>query len=103
MQFALMNNAVLVRMEELDGILDREHMTKLLLINFVDNRSQGGRFAGTSRARHQYDSIAKRHNLLQFGRQVQRFEVRDFAGNYAHYDGARAALHEDINSKPVRA
>ena len=33
---------------------------------------------------------------------MQRFEVRDFAGNHSHYDCTGAALHENVNAKSMR-
>jgi hypothetical protein len=41
MQFTLMDNAVFVGVQELDGILDGEHMIGLLFVNFVDDSRQG--------------------------------------------------------------
>src|SRR5882762_7079945 len=101
-QFTLMNDAVLVRMQKLYGILDGQHVIGLLSINLVDDSRKRRRFAGASRARHQHNPITQADNLPQFGRQVQRFEVWNFAGDYSHHHGAGAALHEDVDPKPIR-
>ena len=86
-QLALMNDAVLVTMQELDGIFDGEHVVELLLIDLVDDCGQRGRLAGTGRPGDQHDSVAQVHDLPQLSGQVQRFEVRNLGGNYAHDNG----------------
>src|SRR5450631_4745670 len=88
-------------MQKLYGIFDGEHVIRLLFINLVDDRRQGSRFAGAGGAGHEHDSIAEADDLAQYGWQVERIEIWDLSGNYAHHDGTGTALHEDIHTKPV--
>src|SRR5580658_2312277 len=101
MQFTLVNDAVFVRVQELDGVFYGEHVIKLLFIDFVDDGRQGRRFARAGWAGYQHDSVAQIHNFFQLGGQVQGFVGWDLTGNHAHHDGTGAALHEDVDPKPI--
>src|ERR1039458_4024698 len=98
-----MNDAVLVSVKELDGILDSEHMIGLLFVDLVDDGGQGRGFARASRSGYQYDSVAQVDDLVQFGRQIERFQVWNLSGNYTHHDGTSTTLHENVHAKPIGA
>src|ERR1017187_697766 len=98
-----MNDAVLVGVEELYGILDGKHVIGLLFIDLVDYGGQGRGFAGTGRSRDQYDSVAQVDDLVQFGGQVERFQVGNLSWDYTHHDGTGTPLHEDVDAKAIGA
>ena len=71
-QFPLMDGAAFVVVQELDGIFDGDHVIRLLAIDAVEKDRQGGRFAGTSGAGNQHDSIAKFGHVGEVSGKVER-------------------------------
>src|ERR1700730_3725704 len=90
-------------MQKLDGIFNGEDVKGLLLIHFVEDGSECGRFAGTGRAGDQYDAIADINNFLERLGQIQFFKVRNLIGNDAHNDGTTAALAKNIYAEARHA
>ena len=98
-----MNGAFFVAMQKLDGIFDGENVKGFLLIHFVEDGSECGRFAGTGGAGDQYDAIPDINNFLERLGQIQFFKVRNLVGYDAHNDGATAALAKNIYAEASHA
>jgi hypothetical protein len=92
-----MNGAILVRMEELDRVLNGNDVVRVFLVDLTDDGSQGRRLARTGGAGDEHNASAQIHHIRQLLREVEGFKTWDGAGNYAHYDCATAALHEDVD------
>ena len=103
MQLALVNHTVLVSMKKLNWILDGEDVIRLFLIDTVNHSCESRRLPGAGRPGDQNNPVAEADYVAQFGRQVQGMKIRNLAGNYAHDNGAGAALHEHIHAKTADA
>ena len=99
MQLALMDDAVLVGMQEFDGVLDGQNMVVMLLVDHVDDRRQGGGLSRPRRARRQHHSVSQGGDVPEFGRQIEILEARNFTGDNAHHHRATATLHEHVDAK----
>jgi hypothetical protein len=96
-QLTLMNDAVLVAVEKLDGILDREHVIKLLFVDLVDDGRQGRGFAGAGRSGHQYDSIAQTRRSCSIRTASGAIPGREpYCRNHPHHDGTGTTLHKTL-------
>src|SRR2546426_391091 len=61
-QLALMNGAILVRVEELDRVFDGDDVVGVLLIDLINDGSQGRRLARTGGAGDQHNASAQIHH-----------------------------------------
>ena len=77
---ALVDEAALVAVQELDRVLDREDVILALLVDQVDHRGERGRLARAGRAGHQHEAARLAGELGQHGRQPERLEAEDLAG-----------------------
>src|ERR1700675_3194262 len=98
-----MNGAFFVPMQKLDGIFNGEDVESFLLIHFVEDGGECGRFARTGGPGDQYDAIPDINNFLERLGQIQFFKVRNFVGNNTHNDGATAALAKNIYAEASHA
>ena len=64
-EFALVDGALFVAMQKLDGVFDGEDVKGLFLIHFVEDGGEGGRFAGAGRAGDEDDAVAQLHDFLE--------------------------------------
>jgi len=94
--FALVHQALLVVMEELDGVLDGDHVFFALGVNLVEHGSQGGGFSRTGRTRHQHETTRFVAKASDDRRQTQGVEVFYFPGNGTKNGGHGAALIENV-------
>jgi hypothetical protein len=63
MQFALMDRALFVAVQEFDGVLDGEDVDGFLCVHAIQDGSERGGFAGTRRPSDQSDAVPQVHNL----------------------------------------
>ncbi len=94
-----MNGAILVRVEELDRVFDGDDVVGVLLIDLINDGSQGRRLARTGGAGDQHNASAQIHHIGQLLREVKRFKTRNGSGNHPHYDCTTATLHENVDSE----
>ncbi len=87
--FALVDDAALVAVDELDRVLHRDDVTLPLLVDLVDDRRERGRFARARRARHQDQAARPLRQLRHHRREAELVEGADVEGNHA--DGHRHA------------
>ena len=93
---ALVDQAVLVLVHELDRVLDGEDVIVALAVDLVDHRRQRRRLARSGRAGHQHQAARPLGQLRQHRRQAQILEASDLLGNQP-VDGADgAALVEHV-------
>src|SRR2546423_13420927 len=101
MQLALMNGRILMGMQELDRIFNRDDVIKLAFINQIDNRGERGTLAAAGWASHQDDTGLELDNLEQLLRQTEFLEARWPRRNHAHHDCERSALFENVDAKSI--
>ena len=98
-QLALMNRRLLVRVQELDRILDREDVIRAGLVDQIDDRRERRRLARSGRPGDEHDAVLQRHDVGQHRRQIEIGERRDPRRDHAHDDRVAAALTEDVDAK----
>ena len=90
-------------MEELDRILDRDHVHAAVLVDVVDHRGERGGFARAGDAGDQDEPARLERDLLEHHRQVQLADGLDLVRNGAERERERAALLVDVGAKPADA
>ncbi len=103
MNFALVHEALLVIVQELDGVLDRDHVLFALVVDLVEHGGERRRFAGTGRAGHQHESARFVAQVLHDGRKPQCVETLDLPWNGAEYRCHGAALVKDVSAETRQA
>ena len=83
-QLALVNGALLVRMDEFDRIFDGDDVPRFLDVDLVDDRSERGALAGAGWPGDQHNSIDQAGDVAQLRRKVQA------SRRWAPYAGSRA-------------
>ncbi len=97
---ALVDQALLVRVHELDRILDRDDVCGTARVDVVDHRRQGRRLTRTGRARDQDQArVHVADPLAHLDRHAQVLEGRDAARDRAHHRRHRALLVEDVRAE----
>ena len=74
MHFALVHQALLVGVDELDGILDGDHVLVAGLVDQVEHGGQGGGLAAAGRPGHQDQPARLLAQLAKHLRQAQLIE-----------------------------
>jgi hypothetical protein len=96
---ALVDDAALVLVEELDRVLDREDVLLALLVDDVHHRGERGRLARAGRAGDEHEPARLARELLQHLGQAQLLELRDAVGDQPEGRGDRTALEEDVDAE----
>ena len=78
--FTLIDQAVLVRMDVLDRVLDRQNVVVTLGIDLVEHRGERRGLAAAGRAGDQHEAARALGQHGQHGRQSQLAERPDFSG-----------------------
>ncbi len=92
---SLADNGHLVRVDVLDGILDRDDVHAPAGVDHVDHGSQRGRFSGAGRTGHQHQTVAGFGELGEDGRDTEVFQRADAQRDQPVDHGHGAALHID--------
>ena len=100
---ALVDDALLVRVEELDRVLDREDVLLALGVDQVDHRGEGGRLARAGRPGDEDEAARLAGELLEHRRQAQRLEALDLGRDVAEGGRDRAALEEAVDAEARHA
>ena len=69
--FAMLHQAILAAMHELDRVFDRDDVIVPLHVGVIHHRRQRGRFAGTGRAGDQDQALLQHRKFLQHRRQTR--------------------------------
>ena len=101
---ALVDHALLVAVQELDRVLDREDVLLALLVDLVDHRRQRRGLAGSGRTRHEHEATRLLHHLVDHRRQPELVDRLDLGGDQAERRADRGALHVGVDPEaPERA
>jgi len=99
---ALGDDALLVAVEELDGVLDGDDVVGLVLVDVVDHRGQRRRLAATGGPGDQNQAAGDQGDLLEHLGQIQLVECLDVGGDDAEDQRDRAPLLEDVHAEPAQ-
>ncbi len=100
---ALVDDRLVFRVQELDGILDGEDVRAGVLVTVIDHRSERRRLARAARADHQYEPAPQHDEVLEIGGHAELLEGRQLRGDEAQDHRDVAALLEDICAEPAEA
>ncbi len=103
MQFALVDDAVLVHVHELDGILDGQDVVVALAVDLVDHGRQRCGFAGASWSRDQHQTARLVAQLAHHGGQAKLVERLDLEGNQTKHGRRGATLVEHVGAEAGQA
>ena len=74
---ALVDDAALVRVQELDRVLDRDDVVATRAVDLVDERGKRGRLPGAGRAGEDHEAPGLRRELVQSGWKAELLERAD--------------------------
>ena len=97
--FPLCHHATLMGVVILDGILNRDDVTILVLVDPVDHRSEGRGLTGTGRTRHQDKPARTAQEVLNHRRQAELLEREDCRGNEAQDHAEHAFTAVDVDAE----
>src|SRR5208282_301841 len=103
MHFALIDQAVLVHVHELDRVLDGEDVFVALGIDLVDHGRQRGGFARARRPRYQHQPTRLVAHLAYDWRQTQLVERFDLKRNQTENASRSTALVENVGAEASEA
>ncbi len=99
----LLDHGVAVGMDELDGIFNGNDMITAVSVDEIDQRGQRGTFAASGGSGDQDQALPHFGQAAQAGRQMERFERRDFFGKHAKAAGDGASLVVDVGAETANA
>ena len=102
-QFALVDEAPLVRVEIFDRVFDRQDVGRARLIDPIDHRGQRRRLAAAGRTGDEHQAARPVGQIREHGRQAQLVERSNVFGNQTVDGAERALLVEDIAPEPADA
>ena len=102
-QLALVDEALLVLVQELDRVLDRDDVELLLAVDLVDHRGLRRRLAGAGRAADEDQAARLVAEELDDRRQPELLEAQDLVGDLPVDAGDGAALHEVVGAETGHA
>ena len=101
--FALVHQALLVIVEELDGVLDGDHVLFMLVVDFVEHGRERGGLARAGRPGHEHEAarlVAQRaHDVGK----AESVKALDLPRNGTKHGGHRAALVKDVAAETGQA
>ena len=80
--FALVDQAFLVEMDEFDRVLDGQHVLVASFIDQIEHGGEGRRLAAARRPRHQDESAGLFAKLTQHGGKLELIEALDLERNH---------------------
>ena len=99
---ALVDQAALVLVHELDRVLDRDDVVGARAIDVVDHRAQRRRLAGTGRAGDQHQALVQLAQLEDVRRQAELLGGQDLRRDDAEHGAAALAIEEDVGAEAAR-
>ena len=96
---ALVDDALLVPVHELDGVLDREDVLGARAVDLVDERRERRRLPRSGRAGDEHEAARLLRELVQRRRQAELLERLDRLGDEAEGAAERAALEVDVDAE----
>ncbi len=96
LDLALVDQALLVPVQELDRVLDRHDVLGAVRVDVVDHRGQRRRLTGTGRSGDEDETAALMGDLLEHDREIELADRLDLDRDHAQHHADRAALLEDV-------
>ncbi len=100
---ALVDQAFLVRVHELDRILDRDDVILARLVDVVDHRAERRRLARARGPCHQHEPLVQGAQLQDERRQAQLFGGEDGRGYDPEHRSGTLAIGKDVRAEPGEA
>ena len=100
---ALVDDAALVAVHELDRVLDREDVIGAVAVDLVDHRRERRRLTGAGRARDEDEAARLHRELGERARQVQLLERLQLLRDDAEGGAERLALEVDVDAEAGEA
>jgi hypothetical protein len=100
---ALVDQALLRLVDELDRVLHRQHVAELVLVEVVHHRRQRRRLARAGRAGAEHQAARLERELGEHRRAVELLEGQDLRGNGPEHRAGAAVLVECIDAEPRQA
>ena len=101
--FALVDDALLVGVQELDGVFDGKNVIGRGLVAMIHHGGERGALARARSAHHQYQPALVLHELTENGRKTKRFQAGNFGGDVAQHNGRVATLVKQRHAKAAKA
>jgi hypothetical protein len=101
-ELALVDEALLRLVHELDRILDREDVAVLVRVHVIDHRRERRRLARARRAGAQDEAARPVRHLGEHLRRVQFLERQDLRRHGPERGGRAARLHERVDPEAAR-
>ena len=98
-QLALVDDAPLVPVQELDRVLDGHDVLVAGLVDLVDHRRQRRRLARARRAGHEHDAARLAGELADHRRQAELLDRHRLGGDQAERGAERAALVVGVDAE----
>jgi len=89
---ALVDQALLGFVHELDRVFDRQHVAELVLVEVVDHRRERGRLARARRPGHQHETTGFERQLGEDLGRVELLECEDLRWNGPEHGACAAVL-----------
>ena len=99
----LVDDGLLVSVQILDGIFQRDDVIRIIPVDDVHQGSQRGRLAASGGPGHENQPPPLLRQPLYLGRNVQAVRVRDRKRQTAHGRRVRSPLPENVHTKPTDA
>ena len=100
---ALVDDALLVRVQELDRVLDGEDVIVAGLVDLVDDRGQRRRLARAGRPRHEDDPARLRGEATDDRRQAELLDRHGLVGDQPEGGAQRATLEVGVDAEAAVA
>ena len=98
-ELALVDDALLVAVQELDRVLDREDVLVALLVDPVDHRGERRRLTGPGRPGNEHEAARLVREVEQHRRQAELLELGDIRRNRPHDRANRRPLEERVHAE----
>ena len=101
--FPLIDKALLVAVQELNGVFDGDQMVGAVGIDAVDHRRQRGGLTGPRRSGNQHQPALLFADFGDYGGEVQFFRGANLGGNDAQHHADVATLLENVDAETAQA
>ena len=95
----LVDDRALVRVQDLDRVLDRHDVPVVVVVDVIDHRAERRRLARAGRSGDEDETALVVGELADDGRQPERLERRDVALDAPQHEADRAALAHHVHAE----
>ncbi len=99
MHLALVDQALLAFVHELDGVFHRQDVLEAAVVHVVDHGRQGGGLAGAGGPGHQHDAAWLVGDILETGRRAQFLQAQDLGGDGTEYRSGAPVVVEGVDTE----